>query len=104
MQAYQIEKYFYTRTKNIVPTESGKELFLFASLIMEINQPLGNSNRNKVIPVVSKLYEKSVAACPPIYLELANDTIMEEISYETFEKLKVMAEKDEYSFFLFKTK
>lgn len=104
MQTYQIEKYFYTRTKSIVPTESGKELFLFASLIMEINQPLGESNRNKVTPVVSKLYEKPVKLCPLIYLELPNETILEEIPYDTFEELKVMAEEDTYSFFLFTPK
>lgn len=101
MQTYQIEKYFYTRTKNIVPTDTGKGIFLFASLIMETNQPLGDSNRNKVTPVVSKLYENSITACPSIYLELPSETILKEISHETFKKLKVLAEEDEYSFFLF---
>lgn len=104
MKSYQIEKYFYTRTKNIVPTENGKELFLFAGLIMEINQPLGDSTRNKVVPMVSKLYEKNITACPKIYLELPNETILKEISYETYEELKVLAEEDTYSFYLFTPK
>lgn len=104
MQTYKIEKYFYTRTKNIVPADSGKELFLFASLIIEIIQPLGESTRKKVNPVVSKLYEKPVKSCPSIYLELPNETILEEVPYETFKKLKIMAEEDLYSFFLFNPK
>lgn len=102
MQTYQIEKYLYTRTKNIVPTDSGgKELFLFASLVIEKNQPIGDSSRTSVKTVVSKLYEKPVESCPSIYLELANDTILKEVTQKRFAILVNLAETDEYSFFLF---
>lgn len=102
MQTYQIEKYFYTRTKNIVPTDTGgKELFLFASLVIEKNQPIGDSTRKNVKTVISKLYEKPVEASPSIYLELANDTILKEVTHKRFTILVNLAETDEYSFFLF---
>lgn len=100
----QTEKFYYTRTKNVVPTDSGPELFLFAGLIRELAQPLGTSTRNKVEPIFSEMIEEPYQTCKPIYRELPNETIHKEISYETMLQLEKLAKTDLQSFFLFEPK
>lgn len=101
MQSYQIEKYYYTRTKNIVPTDTGNELFLFASLIKETNQPVSDGTREKVQPIVSKLIEESLESTNPVFLKMKNDTVMYEIPFVTFKRLEHLAESDVEKFFLY---
>lgn len=101
MENYQIEKFFYTRTKNVVPADTGPELFLYAALIIETNQPLGSVERNKVDHVASELLECPLHNASALYKELPNLTVMYEVSTKTFDWLKVAIERDRQAFFLF---
>lgn len=104
MKALQTEKYFYTRTKNVVPTESGLELFLFAGLIRELKQQLGDSIRTKVESVLEEMIEEPLHSSHPLYRDLPNETVMVEVSGKTFKELQQLVESDLMSFFLFNVK
>jgi len=67
VKSQQHEKYYYTRTKNIVPGDTGPELFLFAGLVKELEQPLGDSIRKKTTPILSEMLEEPFHYCNAIY-------------------------------------
>lgn len=102
MKSQQHEKYYYTRTKNVVPSETGPELFLFAGIVKELEQPLGDSIRKKTTSIVSEMIEEPFHTCSAIYKELPNETVLFEISYNECLELERVAEVDLQSFFLFR--
>lgn len=102
MKSQQYEKYYYTRTKNVVPSETGPELFLFAGIVKELEQPLGDSIRKKTTPIVSEMIEEPFHSCKAIYKELPNETVLLEITYAECQELVRLTKVDLQSFFLFR--
>lgn len=79
-------------------------IFIYAALTKDKEQVLGETTRQQASTVVSKMIRKPVEEVPPSYLEIEDGDFFLDIEKDEFERLEVLAEKNEIAFFTYKGK